>query len=123
MDEYKEEIKNVINETLKNFTYLSDANTIVGTPVVTSGGTTVIPVSKMTVAFLSGGGQYGEIKMFQPNKNYPLSSGSGGIVSVKPSGFIVEERGRVKFVSCPEDYLEKATDGLFKALEKLYENI
>ena len=123
MDEYKEEIKNVINETLKNFTYLSDANTIVGTPVVTSSGTTVIPVSKMTVAFLSGGGQYGEIKMFQPNKNYPLSSGSGGIVSVKPSGFIVEERGRVKFVSCPEDYLEKATDGLFKALEKLYEKI
>ena len=123
MDEYKEEIKNVINETLKNFTYLSDANTIVGTPVVTSGGTTVIPVSKMTVAFLSGGGQYGEIKMFQPNKNYPLSTGSGGIVSVKPSGFIVEERGRVKFVSCPEDHLEKAVDGIINVLEKLYEKI
>ena len=121
MKEYNEEIKNVINDTLKNFSYLSDANTIVGTPVTVNDQTTVIPVSKMTVAFLSGGGQYGEVKLFQPNKNYPLSSGSGGVVSVKPSGFIVEERGRVKFVSCPEDTLEKAADLLFKSLEKLYE--
>ena len=121
MKEYNEEIKNIINDTLKNFGYLSDANTIIGTPVALSGETTVIPVSKMTVAFLSGGGQYGEIKMFQPNKNYPLSSGSGGVISVKPSGFIVEERGRVKFVSCPEDTLEKAADKLFGALEKIYE--
>ena len=121
MNDNKEEIKNVINETLKNFSYLTDANTVVGTPVCTGNGSTVIPITKMTVAFLSGGGQYGEVKLFQPNKNYPLSSGSGGIITVKPSGFIVEEKGRIKYVACPEDYFEKATDQLFTLVNKIYE--
>ena len=120
MTNNKEEIKNVINETLKNFACLSDANSVVGSPITADNGVTIVPVSKMTVGFLSGGGEYGEIKIFGGNKNYPLTSGSGGIVTVKPSGFIVVENSGVKFISCPEDYIEKGMDELFKMIGKLY---
>ncbi|MBP5177512.1 MAG: hypothetical protein ILP02_02890 [Clostridia bacterium] len=123
MNRSSEEIIDVISDTLKSFSYLTDANTVVGTPVTIDGATTVIPVSKMTVACLTGGGQYGEVKLFTKNKNYPLSTGSGGVVSVKPSGFIVSENGKIRFLSCPEDYLEKATEKVFDCIEKLYEKI
>jgi len=123
MNNDNNEIKNVIDQTLKNFTFLSDANSIIGTPVKTSGGATVIPVSKMTVAILSGGGQYGEIKLFQANKNYPLSTGGGGIVNVRPSGFLVEEKGELRFISTPDDYIEKLADQAFGLLNKIYEKI
>lgn len=114
-------IENLLGDTLKNFSYLSDADTIVGSPIVTDDGATIIPISKMTVAFLTGGGEYGEIKLFQPNKNYPLSSGSGGIVNVTPSAFLVKNGDDVKVISCPVDGFEKAVTSLVGVLEKLNE--
>ncbi|MBO4573255.1 MAG: hypothetical protein J5762_05810 [Clostridia bacterium] len=117
MKNNNEEIRNVINETLKNFNYLSDANTVVGTPIFTENNVTIIPVTKMTVGFLSGGGEYGEIKLFQKSNAYPLSSGSGGLVTVKPCGFIIESKGKVKYLSCPQDRFEKISEEFFKVLE------
>ena len=90
---------------------------MIGTPVVTANDVTIIPITKMTVAFLSGGGEYGDIKMFQPNSNYPLSTGSGGVVSVKPRGFLIEEKGNVRFVATPDDYIERFTDQLFSFIK------
>ena len=121
MNDNKEEIKNVINETLKNFSYLTDANTVVGTPVCTGNGSTVIPITKMTVAFLSGGGQYGEVKLFQPNKNYPSSTASGGVASVKPCGFLVEKEGSVSFLNCPDNVFDKALNFVDKVIGELNE--
>ena len=101
---------------MKNFSYLADAGTVVGAPITTASGVTIIPVSKMTVAFLSGGGEYGEVKLFQKNKDYPLSSGSGGLVNVKPCGFLVEAKGKTKYLPCPKDYIELAVDEVAKLL-------
>ena len=114
-------IENLLGDTLKNFSYLSDADTIVGSPIVTNDGATIIPISKMTVAFLTGGGEYGEVKLFQSNKNYPLSSGSGGIVSVTPSAFLVKNGEEVKVVSCPADNFEKAITSLVGVLDSINE--
>ena len=101
-----------LNETMKNFAALSDTDVIVGKPILTPCGTTVIPVSKMTVAMLSGNGEYGKIKLFQSNKNYPQTGASGGIASVKPCGFLIEKGKTVRFIHCPMDTMEKVFDSV-----------
>ena len=116
-----DKIKNVLEETLENFSVLTDADVVVGTPIKTESGALVLPVTKTTVAFLSGGGEYGEVKLFQPNKNYPLSSGSGGFITVKPYGFIVEERGRIKYIACPEDNIEKLFGDVLSVIRDINE--
>ena len=117
MKENGNDIKKIVNETLRELNLLSDANTVVGTPVSTESGVTIIPVTKTTIAYLSGGGEYGQVKIFDKSKNYPLSTGSGGIVNVKPCGFLIENKGRVKYVSCPDGYLEKLCDDVVKLLD------
>lgn len=109
----------IITDAVKKMTELCDVNTIVGKPILTDGGSTIIPISKMTVGFLSGGGEYGEVKIFQSKNGYPHSGASGGLVSVKPSGFLIEKKGVVKFVHCPSDMFEKA----FDTAEELFRNI
>ena len=119
MQKNNEKLNGLISETVKNFASLSDADVIIGKPFVTPSGTTVIPVSKMTVGFLTGNGEYGEIKLFQPNKNYPSTAASGGVASVKPCGFLTEKDGEIKYVHCPSDVFERAYD----TIEELLKNI
>lgn len=106
-----------INDALKSIKDFSNGNCIMGNPIITGEGSTVIPVSKITVGLLSGKGEYGEVKIFKPNKNYPNTNAGGGIVSVKPFGFLVEKKGRIKFISTPIDYIDKAMDYLVNMVE------
>ena len=116
-----EKINDAINETMKNFTVLSDADVIIGKPLLTPNGTTIIPVSKMTVGFLFGNGEYGKVKIFQPNKNYPSSTASGGLTSVKPCGFLVEKGESLRFIHCPDDVYEKAFNSIEEFIKKINE--
>ena len=89
---------------------------------LTPSGTTVIPVSKVTVGFLSGDGEYGQIKIFQPNKNYPSSTASGGVAAVRPCGFLIEKGKTVKYIDCPDNVFEKAIDTFDHLVAALNEN-
>lgn len=111
----------LISETMKNINLLSDADIIIGKPFATPSGTTVIPVSRVTVGFLSGDGEYGQVKIFQPNKNYPSSTASGGVASVTPCGFLVEKEGSVSFLNCPDNVFDKALDFVDKVIGELNE--
>ena len=42
---------------------VTDANTVLGTPVFTASGAQVIPFSRITLGNLSGGGEYGDVKV------------------------------------------------------------
>ena len=48
-------IQEIIKESLENIRSIIDANTVIGTPMETSNGVTIIPVSKVSVGFASGG--------------------------------------------------------------------
>ena len=51
-------ISGIIETSLEQIRNVVDANTIIGNPINTPGGTTVIPVSKVMVGFASGGVDY-----------------------------------------------------------------
>lgn len=113
----------IINDALKGISDFTSGNVIIGDPIITPNGSTVIPVSKVTVGLLSGMGEYGEIKLFSSNKDYPKSNAGGGVVSVKPFGFLIEKGKSVKFVSTPDDYMDKTLNAVVDFLEARNEKI
>ncbi len=77
---------NDMNKTsLDSIRTMLDANTIVGDPITTANGTTIIPISKIAVAYASGGVDY--LKKDAPVNNFGGGGGTG--VTVTPVGFLV----------------------------------
>lgn len=53
-------IENIMKTTMEQLKEMVDVNTIVGTPILTTGETMILPVSKVSMGFFSGGGEYGQ---------------------------------------------------------------
>ncbi len=70
-----------------------DANTMIGDPIQCGDGTTVIPVSKVSLGFASGGSDIPT----RTAKEY-FAGGAGAGMSVKPVGFLVVQNGDVRLV-------------------------
>lgn len=111
-------ITQVIENTFKNLSNIIDTNTVVGKPIKNDDGEYIIPISKVTVGVLMGGGEYGKVTIFKKESNLPYSAGNGAIVSVKPCGFLLKENGNYRLLSVAdkpyEKLLEKATDFLME---------
>ena len=89
--------------TMENIKDMVDVNTVIGDPVRTEDGSTIIPISRVSFGFVAGGGEYGmeERKGSQNAQAEPLpfAGGSGAGVSVHPMGFLVVGNGQVKLLS------------------------
>ena len=91
-------ITGIIETSLEQIKNVVDANTIIGTPITTPNGTTVIPVSKVMVGFASGGVDYigknmkkvADSAQQKPAALTTTFGGGGGTgVTVQPVGFLV----------------------------------
>ncbi len=97
-------IGNMMQTTMENIKDMVDVNTVIGEPVSTAEGMTVIPVSKVSFGFVAGGGEYGQDdknKVHPPQGfegKMPFAGGSGAGVSVQPVGFLVVGNGTVKML-------------------------
>ncbi len=107
-------INGAIESTLKNISNLIDVNTVVGSPIKVDNGEYIIPISKVTVGILAGGGEYGKLGIFQKGEDHPYSAGNGSIISVKPCGFLIKDKEKYRMISISdsayEKLLDKATD-------------
>ena len=80
-------IGDLMQTTLENIKDMVDVNTVIGEPIPTVNGPTIIPVSKVSFGFLAGGGEY-DLKTL-PEADSPFAGGGGAGVSVQPVGFLV----------------------------------
>lgn len=112
-------IGSLMQTTLENIKDMVDVNTVIGEPIPTSGGATIIPVSKVSFGFLSGGGDYDSAKL-PVRENAPFAGGSGAGVSVQPVGFLVVGEDGVKVL--PAQYTT-AFDRAVNAAPQLLEDI
>ncbi|MBQ7170737.1 MAG: sporulation protein YtfJ [Clostridia bacterium] len=104
-----EKIGDIISSSLEKIKTIAGGETVVGAPIPTPGGTTIIPVSKISVGFASGGLDYGG-KTPEKNKNFGGGGGTG--ISVTPVAFlVVSPSGSVELLSVANagDPLEKLT--------------
>ena len=93
--ENESSIKNLITESLQQIRTFIDADTIVGKQIVTPGGTVIIPISKLSMGFASGGLDIPSKK--NGVKNFGGGGGTG--VTVSPIGFlIVSPDGKVNML-------------------------
>ena len=88
-------LEELVNSSIQNVKDLAQTNTKVGDPIISPNGNIILPISKVSVGFVVGGGQYNSINKKTP---YPNAGGSGGGVSVTPLGFIVESDFDVRFI-------------------------
>lgn len=94
-------LQDLIRTSLENIRNLVDANTVIGNPITTPNGVTIIPISKISVGFASGGLDYA-VKNEPVNSAKPKNFGGGGGtgVSVAPVGFlVVQTDGRVDMIN------------------------
>lgn len=96
-------IGNMMQTTMENIRDMVDVNTVVGDAVVTGGGATIIPISKVCFGFVAGGGEYGkEDRRVRPPQNpdekWPFAGGSGAGMSVQPVGFLIVSENSVKML-------------------------
>ena len=99
--ENKMENKSPLNDMMRNamekVREMVDTNTIVGQPITTPDGVTLIPISKVSFGFGSGGGAYGKA----PKENF--GGGAGAAVKIDPVAFLIIKDGitRVLPVAVP----------------------
>ena len=95
-------MNDMISTSLTKIRELVDAQTIIGEPINTNGGTVIIPVSKVTVGYVTGGLDYSSKKddaTQKPNAPKNFGGGGGTGVSVVPVGFLtVTAEGNVTFL-------------------------
>lgn len=91
-------LNDLMRSTMEKVREMADTNTIVGEPIVTPDGVTLIPVSKISFGFGSGGGIYGKDAS---KENFGGGSGAG--VKIDPVAFLVIKDGitRVMPVAVP----------------------
>lgn len=103
-------INDVIESTIKNLSNLVDVNTVIGSPIQTDNDGLIIPISKVTIGVLAGGGEYGKLSIFNKASDLPYSAGNGAIVNVKPCGFLVKENSKYKLLSVSDTAYDKLFD-------------
>ena len=86
-------INQFMGVSMEKIRSLVDSNTIIGDPISCGDGVTIIPVSKISVGFASGGSDLPT----RTQKEY-FACGAGGGMSVKPVGFLVVKNGEVELV-------------------------
>lgn len=115
-------INNLINETMLNMKSLTNSSTIFGEPTILPDGSTVIPVSKTTIGFVIGGGEYSDLSSRRVGVHYPMAGGSGGGISISPIGFLVSTANEIKFISSVNAaMMEKLIDKISKITSFLKE--
>ena len=108
---YINKIQEVMNSAMENLRPLIDVNIVIG-KAIEADGLKVVPLSKVTMGFVSGGGEYySELKEMRRETEYPFSGGSGGGVSLQPVGFLIIKNGDVEVVKIDsKSAIEKLID-------------
>ena len=94
-------LPNMLESTIAKIREMVDVNSVIGNPITTPDGVTIIPVSKVSVGFGGGGSDF--VSKNVNRQENPFGGGAGGGVKVTPIAFLVIKEGSVRMlpVSAP----------------------
>ncbi|MDD5952446.1 MAG: spore germination protein GerW family protein [Oscillospiraceae bacterium] len=110
-------VKGTMDGMMENLKGMVDSNSVIGDPITTPDGTTIIPVSKISYGFGTGGGNAG---MSAKSNLTGFGAGGGGGITVTPVAFLSIKDGVVKmiqvepFISSVDRVIEKMPDMMDK---------
>lgn len=119
----EQNIAGLLGTAMEKLGGMVQVNTVVGQPIF-AGETTIIPISKVSLGFVAGGGEYGNKDKTLPAEP-AFGGGSGGGLSVAPVGFLTSAPGgQLRYIPvCGQEPLEKLVDmtpGLLTKLEDIF---
>lgn len=106
MSEKNEKLNTLIHASTEKLDALADTNIVIGKPLLTASGFQVIPFSKVTLGNLSGGGEYGDVKVVKETDSFPFAGGYGSVVSMKPMGFILDDGKTCRILRVTDEPLD-----------------
>ncbi|WP_297135762.1 GerW family sporulation protein [Terrisporobacter sp.] len=100
-------IQSIMETTLEMIKNSIDSNTIVGNPIEAE-KSVIVPISKVTVGFGIGGGEYSKNHRDRNNEvekydNNNFAGGSGGAITISPVAFVVVENGETRLISLEDN--------------------
>ena len=88
-------INEAMNMTMEKLREMVDVNSVIGDPITTADGVTIIPVSKVSVGFGGGGSDYAK------SAKDAFGGGAGGGMNVTPICFLIVQNGNVRMMPVP----------------------
>lgn len=92
-------LSDMMTSTMAKIKDMIDVNTVIGDPITTPDGVTIIPVSKVSVGFGGGGSDFTRKTAAGDN---PFGGGVGGGVKVTPICFLIVKDGNVRMMPVAE---------------------
>ena len=118
MSENNHPINEVLQTTMNKIREMVDANTVVGQPITTQDGVTLVPVSKLSFGFATGGSDFGKTQNVAKN----FGGGAGAGVNVIPVAFLIVKDGNVKILPVappPEDNVSRVVEMVPEMFDKV----
>lgn len=111
-------LHDLMGVTMDKIRELAASNTIIGDPITTPDGTTILPVSKVTFGVASGGSDFSG----KTNKDH-FGGGSGAGVTLAPVAFLVIKNGSVRTIQLSSENaaLDRAITMLPELVDKVSE--
>ena len=119
----KHPIGELMETTMGKLRDMVDVNTIIGQPITTPDGITLIPISKVSFGFAAGGSDF-QSKNAKENQPNAFGGGSGAGMKIEPVSFVVISNGNVRVLSAnagDESTLEKVVDAVPGLIDKVKE--
>ena len=113
-------LPNMLENTIAKIREMVDVNSVIGKPITTPDGVTIIPVSKVSVGFGGGGSDFSH--KTPTSAELPFGGGVGGGVKVSPIAFLVVKDGNVRrlpVASAPNPTSERIVEMVPDLLDKI----
>lgn len=109
-------INELLGISMEKIKEMADVNAIIGEPIKLEDGTTIIPISKVSYGFASGGSDLPS----KSEKNL-FGGGAGAGISIKPEGFLVISNGNAKMVpmTASNDPISAVINSVPEAVDKI----
>lgn len=135
-------IENLMASAMTNIKQMIDVDTIIGKPINSENGITIIPISKVTFGFAAGGSEFKSEAVNEYSKiedeesilyRLPFGGGSGAGANIQPVAFLIVQNDNVKLMpieycstidkiaDCVPDIINKINDFINKKEDKKQE--
>ena len=114
------QINEIMSSAIDKIKAVAESNTVIGVPFEAKDGTLIFPLTKVSLGFVAGGGEYGTVKQFKESNRYPFAGGSGAGVTLQPVGLLKIKDGDVKLIHIDE---KSPMEKIVETIPKIVDNI
>ena len=89
-------LPNMLDSTIAKIREMVDVNSVVGDPITTADGVTIIPISKISIGLGGGGSDF--VSRHVNHHENPFGGGVGAGIKVTPVAFLIIKEGNVRML-------------------------